>query len=504
MSDSSDNGFRTILRSSSIIGGAQIVSIAARLVKMKFLAVLLGPAGVGLAGIFISLMETAAAIAALGWGTVGTKQIAAANAADDEAAVARVSYALMWGSLGLAIVGSLMFWAISRYIARDILQLDNASGEVAWLALGVGLTVAAGSQAALLSGLRRIADLARVNVAANVLGAALGVAAIYLWGRGGLIAMVLITPAITFLLGRVYLSRLNLAKAPQQASALAKEWGAMTALGIPFMGSGLITAAGFLIARTLVQNDLGTDALGHFQAAWAITMTYLGFILAAMGTDYFPRLSEVIGDHKTVRRIVNEQTEVALLLCGPMLLAMLSLAPWVIQILYSSEFAPAVDILRWQLLGDILKILSWPMGFVVLALGAGRVFIFNQLAGMTAFLAGIYFGIPYFGVEAAGMAFIAIYAVTLPINWMVVRNRTGLRWNRAVLVEGGALIGAAILIAALARHSEWLAAFVGMALTAAFGIAALLRISDMAELSGKLAKLAQIGRRLRQWTRPRP
>ncbi len=84
-------------------------------------------------------------------------------------------------------------------------------------------------------------------------------------------------------------------------------------------------------------------------------MTYIGFVLGAMGTDYYPRLTAVIHDHTSVNRIVNEQTEVALLLATPVLLAMLGLAPWVITLLYSDQFGEAVETLRWQVLGDLFE-----------------------------------------------------------------------------------------------------------------------------------------------------
>jgi len=57
-------------------------------------------------------------------------------------------------------------------------------------------------------------------------------------------------------------------------------------------------------------------------------MTYIGFVLGAMGADYYPRLSEAINDYPRARRLVNEQTEMALLFASPVLLAMITLAPW--------------------------------------------------------------------------------------------------------------------------------------------------------------------------------
>ncbi|MFN3592652.1 MAG: hypothetical protein ACK4TG_10750, partial [Thermaurantiacus sp.] len=57
----SDAGsYRTVLRASSLIGGASAGNVLAGIVKMKVAAVLLGPAGVGLVGLYQSIMQTAA------------------------------------------------------------------------------------------------------------------------------------------------------------------------------------------------------------------------------------------------------------------------------------------------------------------------------------------------------------------------------------------------------------------------------------------------------------
>ena len=101
-------------------------------------------------------------------------------------------------------------------------------------------------------------------------------------------------------------------------------------------------------------------------------MTYIGFVLGAMATDYYPRLTAVINDHAQASKLVNEQTEMALLLAGPVLLAMITFAPWVIHLLYAASFTPAAEVLRWQVLGDILKVASWPMGFVLAGAGTWR------------------------------------------------------------------------------------------------------------------------------------
>jgi len=498
----SEPSYRTILRSSSIIGGAQVINIVVSLVKMKVVAVLLGPAGVGLVGLYLNLVQTAATVAALGFGNVGTRQIATARAEGGEAAVGRTRRALFWGTMVLALIGAAVFWALSGWIARVILDDATRAHDVAWLSVAVALTVAAGSQGALLSGLRRVGDLARINVLSGVVGAALGVAALGLWGTDGLLALVLVAPIATFLLGHLYVARLGPpAGRPPQLRELAQEWSVMIRLGSAFMLSGLVTVLGFLLARTLVQRELGADALGQFQAAWAIGMTYLGFVLGAMGTDYYPRLTAAMGDRAAAARLVNEQTEVALLLCAPVLVAMLGCAPYVIRLLYSAEFGPAVEILRWQLLGDILKVMSWPLGFVILAAGAGKTYVLTESLGMGVFVLGIFVALPLIGVTATGVAFLALYVAYLPIVWWFGGRMIGFSWTRAVKTQALAVIGAAVAVNIAARWSDPLGAVLGLGLAAGLGLWALMRLSTMAGAGGRLGRIARFGETAKGWIR---
>lgn len=427
----SDEGksYRQILRSTSIVGGASVINILISLVRVKVAAVLLGPAGVGLIGLFSNLIATAANVAALGMGTVGTRQIAAANGQGDAQAVAVARRALFWGTLTMAIVGALVFWLLRGVLATHVLADSSRSNEVAWLALGVGLTVAGGSQGALLNGLRRIGDLARISVYSAVLATTLGVGALLLWQERGLLVYLLLTPVASFVVGHWYVARLPSVKAPlTPMRELTQQWGALARLGMAFMLAGLAVTVGQLAVRTLVQRELGAEALGLFEASWVISMTYIGFVLRAMGTDYYPRLTAVIHDHIAVNKLVNEQTEVALLLAGPVFLAMLGLAPWVIELLYSSKFAEAVAVLRWQILGDVLKVVSFPLGFVILAAGDGRSFIASDTSAMAVFVLCVWIGLPYLGLQATGIGFLMMYAVYLPIVYWLAKKRTGFSW----------------------------------------------------------------------------
>ncbi len=93
-----------------------------------------------------------------------------------------------------------------------------------------------------------------------------------------------------------------------------------------------------------------------------------------MGSDFYPRLTAVARDHAECNRLVNEQAQIGLLLAGPGVIATLTFAPLVIAMFYASTFAGAVEPLRWICLGMALRVVAWPMGYIVLAKGAKRHF----------------------------------------------------------------------------------------------------------------------------------
>ena len=200
--------YRRILKSSSIIGGASAINILIGLVRTKIIAVLLGPAGIGLVSLYTGLMTTAVAVATMGIGTVGTRQIAEALSQDDERALTVVRRAMFWGALLLASAGALVVWSLREVLAVKILGGAKHATLVGWLALGVALSVAGASQVALIQGMRRIGDMARLSVYSSLLHTLLGLAMLWKWGQAGLVVYVLIGPLVSFLLGHWYVSRL--------------------------------------------------------------------------------------------------------------------------------------------------------------------------------------------------------------------------------------------------------------------------------------------------------
>lgn len=470
------NSSRQILRSTGIIGGSSAANVAIGLVRTKVAALILGPAGIGLIGILHNLMTVAAGLACWGISNAGTRQIAAA--ADDEPAAAAARRAVAFATMALALAGGILMFLAREPIARLVLGGPQWAGTVGWLALGTALMVSAYGQNGLLTGLRRVGDLARVSVYSALAAAVAGIAALLAWREDGLLLFVLVSPVATLLVGLYYVSRLPRPASRPPIGLLIPQWRKLATLGAAFTVAAVMVTAGQLAVRSLVQQRLGPEALGYFQASWVISANYIGFILTAMAAEYYPRLTSVIGDQAAARSSVNQQVEFGLLLGGPIIVGAVALGPWLIPLLFSSEFLPALEVLRWQIAGDVLKIATWPIGVVLLASGRGVAFATVEALASASFVLATWLLLPHLGLTAPGVGYLIMYMVYLPLQLLMARRIIGFRPAAASLAAFGLVALALSVTVAVSFASDIAGAAVGVLLAAALGVRTLLRLEN--------------------------
>jgi PST family polysaccharide transporter len=126
---------------------------------------------------------------------------------------------------------------------------------------------------------------------------------------------------------------------------------------------------------------------------------------------------------------VNEQTRVGLLLAGPGVIATITYASFIMAMLYSHKFAAAVDILRWICLGTTLQVVTWPMGFIIVAKGKQGLFFGAELAWTIVAVTLAWICVKYFGVNGAGIAFFGSYVFHLLLIYPIARRLSGFRWS---------------------------------------------------------------------------
>jgi enterobacterial common antigen flippase len=418
-----------ILKSSLLMGSSSLLSIAMGVLRIKVVAVLLGPSGFGLMGLFTQIADLCRSVAQMGVSNSGVRQIAQAVSTGDAQAVARTALVLRYLVVALGLVGAVLLWAFSNQVAQLTFGGQAHAPDVAWLAAAVFFGVVASGQTALIQGHRRIADMAWLGVWGAVFGALASIPIIYFWREAGVVPSLVVVAGLSLVAAWWYSRKVPLQAATFTNTPWRAEVLCIMKLGLAFMASGLLMMGVAYLVRLIVLRSAGLEAAGLYQAAWALGGLYVAFVLQAMGADFYPRLVAAAQDAKLCTRLVNEQAQVSLLLAGPGVLFTLTCAPLVIAVFYSREFAGAVETLRWICLGMALRVVTWPMGFIIMAKSQQAIFLATELAWSVVALALTWWLTRRFGVAGAGMAFAGAYVFHGLMIYPIVRRTSGFRWS---------------------------------------------------------------------------
>ena len=435
-----------ILRSSALVGGSTVLNIAVGIVRTKAMAILLGPAGFGLFGLYGSVSNLTQTLAGMGVNSSGVRQIAEAAGSGNAECIAQTTTVLRRVSVLLGLLGAAFLIVFSRQVSITTFGDPKHASEVALLSIAVFLTLVSLGQGALIQGMRRIDDLAKMNVIGPLTATVCSIPLVYVWREKGVVPALIAVAAMTLAASWWYSRKMRIPSRAISLVAMGRETAALLKLGIAFMSSGLMTIGVAYVVRITVLRKVGYEATGLYQSAWTLGGLYVGFILQAMAADFYPRLTEKAADNTACNRLVNEQSQVGLLLAGPGVIATLTFAPLVIALFYSARFDAAVPVLRWICLGTVLQVISWPMGFVIVAKAEQKLFFLCELAWTVVSLALAWICISMYGLTGAGIAFCGSYVFHIFLIYAVVRRLSNFRWTSENVRTGSLFLGAIAIV----------------------------------------------------------
>lgn len=432
------NSYKQIVKSTSIFGGVQVVNILLGFVRQKALAVLLGPAGVGLISVYQSIIDLIKSVSSLGVDTAGIKDIASA-ADDKEVQYQKISVFRFWilltSSFG-ALLCLLFSYPISFFVFKD----TGYALHIAVLSVCIFFTIFSTGQCIIMQATRNIALMAKAVLLSNIVGLIVSLILYYYLGIKGIIPAFITGSVIFLLFGAFYLRKLKIPKVHAEVSESFRQGISILKLGTFIVIASVMETCSTFIIRAFLMDRLGKsvglEAIGYLQPAWTITIMYLSLILKSMGTDFFPRLCSLSDNNSQMRKLVNEQTFIAMLIATPVIVFMLVYPEYVLTLLYDSRFLSGSVFLQWHIGGGFFKVLAWPLAFMLLAKGKGKQYLIIEVVYFVTYLGCSYLLFPYFEVLSIGISYLISYVVYLAVLYAYTSRTNNFRWNRSNIRTG--------------------------------------------------------------------
>ena len=481
-----ENSYTNILKRLSAFGGVQIFNILLSLLRGKFVALFLGPAGMGVASLYTSSLSPLQQFCGLGLNLAVVKEIAANK--DKETSLRRVMRVALRLLIFTSLLGTVVTLTTASVWSKFSFGNLNHTSAYLWLSIFVGLSIAGAGLLALLQGLGEVKRLSKATLVGGLSGLVFGVPLYYFFGQQGIVPAMIALALSMFLFYYISFRKvsrhiLRPAVGEESSKEDRKLIKALLSMGFILLVGSLAGQLITYLINLYIRIYGSLDDIGLFQGANSITNQYVGMIMSALALDYFPRLSAVCKDNREMRKIVNRQTEIVMLVATPLIILLILTAPLVIRLLLTEQFLSILPLIRWMGLGMLIQALAFPLGYIYVAKDDRKAYIWMECVWANiCWLACSVIFYHIFGLLGLGISLVARGFIDIIINYFVCRKRYSFSYSREALP--------AVLISLLMA----LAAFVSSlwdSIEAYVAMTALLTVSSsysIIHLRGKIRK----------------
>lgn len=441
---------RALFKATLTLGAATAATLLINMVRVKIVALLLGPEGVGLTSQVNTLVTSLAILLYLGLGPGVAKFLAEANARQDSDRVQRVAVTSSVTVLVVSLLGTTIALLVAAPLTRLTLG-DPALRNLTLLgALAVPAAVLATQGKVLLQGFKQIRPIAVAGIISTLISFITVIPLVYYLGVAGAVTNIGIAWAANAGLFWWFYHRIpekpRLHVAAFDVSVLRE----LIRYGTATLAVSGATALVALLIRSRIIAVWGAEQNGLYQAVYALSLQYMTVVTGAMGTYSLAHLAGLRQRELLVAE-VNNNLRLILLIMTPLLGTVLLLRELGLIVLYSARFLPAGPLFPLQALGDFCQACAFALGIVLVPIGRVRAYVGINLIPTLLYLVAILL-LPVLGLQAVVLGYATAMAVQAALSLAYLRRALGFEVearNRTLFSRSLVIFAALIAVALL-------------------------------------------------------
>lgn len=409
-----------IVKVFSLTSISTLVRMLTGMISVKIVASVIGPAGVALVGQLNNFSTIVLNLSSCGINGGITKYVAEYRN-DKERIVSYVSTAFRITAYCSLITGFLMI-VLHRYIS-NLIMLSDEYGYV-FIIFGFTILLYAFNNmlTSILNGYKEFKIFVKLNIISTLVGLVFSVSLVLLYGvKGALVS------AVTYQSVMIFVSFWMLRKLPwfnwsyfskKIDSNISKEYfqySVMTLVSIAVVPISQMFLRGYVIS------EISSEAAGCWEGMNRISNMYLSVITSSFGVYYLPRLSELHDNKSLHNEIIKSYKVIVPLLLGGLTFVYI-IRSYVINILFTPEFASMKDLFIWQQIGDFFKISSWLLAYLMVAKSKTILYTFTEILASSLY---VIFGVIFVrlnGVVGITQAYMINYIIYMGVMAIAFRK----------------------------------------------------------------------------------
>ncbi|RMU44573.1 hypothetical protein ALP29_04101 [Pseudomonas syringae pv. avii] len=410
----------TLIRTSLLNAIAVLMKMLTLLGINKVLAVYVGPSGYAALGQFQNAVQMITTFASGAVNTGVTKYTAEFK--DDVVAQHRV-----WRTAGtIALSGSLFFSILivifNKALANWFLKDESFGGVFIWFGATLVFFTFNTLMLAILNGKKEIGRYVIANIAGSLFALLVTTLMSMYFGLYGALVALAVYQSLSFFITFFLCFRSSWFKLSYVVGKLDRKTAInLSKFTVMALSSALCVPVSHILVRNHLGEAFGWESAGYWEAMWRLSSAYLMLVTTTLSVYYLPRLSE-LKEAKDIKAEILQGYKIIFpvaVACG---LIMYALRDFIIAVLFTADFLPMRDLFGWQMVGDVLKIASWILGYVLAARAYWKVFVFSEI-----FFAALFYilvlALHALGLESAVLAHALTYGLHLCFMFIVLKKK---------------------------------------------------------------------------------
>jgi len=398
---------KVLIRVASLNSTSVLIRIISGVLTSKAIAVFIGPEGMALIGNLRNLLGSFQSIAILGLYNGVVKYVSEFKNNLKELSKT-ISSAYYLGFIATTLVAFFCYYN-AEHLNEWIFGAYDYAYIFKVLALAIPFYSLNMMSFSIINGFAKYKILLVINIIGQILG--LSVTLILIWQNNidGALVSVVITPSLIFLITLVaIINRRSLISQIKITSVSLNTIKKLSVFSLMALITAIILPLVTILIRNYIIENIGMKEAGYWEGMNRISNYYLMFVNSLLALYILPRFSE-ISKVKEFRREVFNFYKTLMPVFGLGLLVIYLLRPFIISIVFSSEFRPMEELFIWYLLGDFVKVLSVVIAYQFLAKKMFWHYVITEVfLVLLIYFSSIYF-INLFGVRGATIAHFVTY-----------------------------------------------------------------------------------------------
>lgn len=410
----------TLIKTTILSGISTFLRMCIGFASNKIVAIYLGPPGIAILAQMQAFITMVCNVASAGVNNGIVKYTSEYR--EDEAKIKKLWSTALRISIVLIIPLAIVLVVFSRQISFKLLGYDYYFSILIILSITLVFFVLNGFLLSILNGQKEIEKLTALSVISSLVGLILTIFLVINFKLYGALLAAVLSQSIIFFITLLFVYRSNWFKLNYFFGKFDKDFSVkLFKFSLMTFTSAIVGPVSQIYLRDYAGGLIGWTEVGYWQGVWRISEAYLTIVTIPISIYYLPKLSE-IKEPKDVKKELIYGFKIILPVALLAACSIFLFRDIVIKILYTEKFAPMSELFLFQLIGDVIKIASWLLGYIMIAKAMTKLFIFSEIFFTLTFIAqGVIF-LNIYGIVGLTLAFMSNYIFYLIFLYFALRG----------------------------------------------------------------------------------